>query len=172
VGILLQALARIGDLRWQFLMDRFFLYQSAYHLQIQRQIETLGLTDRVVHFDATHGEMPDYMNAADIVVMPSISTPKFKEQYRRVIPEAMACGKVVVGSSSGAIPKLIGDCGFIFPASDVRKLADLLRHLLTAADSELDVIRKMATQRAHAQLSIVRQADILYEKLSKWELVH
>ena len=122
-----------------------------------------------MYFDATHREIPDYMKAADIVVLPSISTPTWREQYGRVIPEAMACGKIVVGSSSGAIPEVIGDSGFVFPEGNVRALAALLRSLLTAADNELKVMRKKAEHRAHTELSIVRQADILYEKLSQSE---
>jgi glycosyltransferase involved in cell wall biosynthesis len=166
---LLQALAATIDLQWQLLLDRFSHYQSAYQARIQSQITALGLTDRVVFFDATHREIPDYMNAADIVVLPSISTPTWREQYGRVIPEAMACGKIVVGSSSGAIPEVIGDSGFVFPEGDVRALAALLRSLLTATDDELKVMRRKAEHRAHTELSIVRQAEILYGKLSQSE---
>lgn len=166
VDLLLRALATIKDVRWQFLMDRFSDYQSPYHAHIQQQIETLGLSDRVVTFDATHREIADYMNAADVVVLPSISTSNFKEQYGRVIPEAMACGKIVIGSSSGAIPELIGDSGFVVPEGDVQALADRLRAVLTAPEDALQVIRNKAEYRARTELSIVRQAEILYAKLS------
>lgn len=166
IGLLLDALATMMDLRWQFLMDRFALYPSPYQSQLQRRIEELELTDRVVTFDATHGDMPDYMNAADIVVLPSITTPTFKEQYGRVVPEAMACGKIVVGSSSGAIPELIGDGGFVFPEGDMHALAGRLRSLLATPENELQIVRKRAEHRARTELSIVRQSEILYEKLN------
>ena len=43
--------------------------------------------------------------------MPSRTLPNWKEQFGRVIIEAMACGVPVVGSDSGAIPDVIGDAG-------------------------------------------------------------
>ncbi|MBI4887709.1 MAG: glycosyltransferase [Acidobacteria bacterium] len=161
VDLLLRALADLRDLRWQFLIDRFVEYRTPYQREIEQLIDTLGLTDRVVYFDAAHRDIPDYMNAADIVVLPSITTPTFKEQYGRVLPEAMACGTIVVGSSSGALPELIGDAGFVFPEGDVAALTGLLRKLLASRAGELAPMREHAASRARAELSIVRQAAIL-----------
>lgn len=165
VHLLVQSLAALADLRWQFLIDKCSTYRTAYEVQLQSQIQTLGLTSRVIYFHATHSEIPDYMNAADIVVLPSIETPKFKEQYGRVVPEAMACGKIVVGSQSGAIPELIGEAGFIFPEGDVVRLAEILRNLLTASEAELWSMRTKAVERAHAYLGAARQAEAIYHVL-------
>jgi glycosyltransferase involved in cell wall biosynthesis len=161
--ILLSALAAIKDLPWQFLIDRFSAYHSSYAARVQDQIASLGLNERVVFFDAGHAEMPDYMNAADIVVLPSVSTPKWKEQYGRVIPEAMACGKIVVGSRSGAIPEIIGDAGFTFPEGDSAALGELLRKLLTQAPASFQPVREAAFRRSHCDYSVDRQAAILAE---------
>jgi glycosyltransferase involved in cell wall biosynthesis len=111
--------------------------------------------------------MANYMNAADVVVLPSISTPKWKEQYGRVIPEAMACGKIVVGSDSGTIPELIADAGFTFPEGDASKLAELLRTILGAPEAELDVVRARAQERARSELSIIRQAAVWSQMLTE-----
>jgi glycosyltransferase involved in cell wall biosynthesis len=170
IDLLLQALSTLTDLRWQLLIDKFSPYRSAYEVQIQSQIQALGLTSRVVYFDASHSEIPDYMNAADIVVLPSISTPKFKEQYGRVIPEAMACGKIVVGSQSGAIPELIGEAGFVFPEGDASRLGKVLRYLLTAPEVELDSMRTKAVERAHAHFTAARQAEIMYRTVGGLEI--
>ena len=165
IDLLLQSLSTLRDLRWQFLIDKFSIYRSSYEVQLQSQIQALGLTNRVVYFDAPHSQIPDFMNAVDIVVLPSISTPKYKEQYGRVIPEAMGCGKVVVGSQSGAIPEVIGEAGFVFPEGDVAQLGEVLRYLLTAPEAELDSIRIKAAERARTQLSAARQAEIMYSTL-------
>jgi glycosyltransferase involved in cell wall biosynthesis len=161
--ILLPALASIKNLPWQFLIDRFSAYQSPYAARVQDQIASLGLTERVVFFDAGHAEMPDYMNAADFVVLPSISTPKWKEQYGRVIPEAMACGKIVIGSRSGAIPEIIGEAGFTFPEGDSGALGELLQRLLTQEPASLEPMREAAFRRSHCDYSVDRQAAILAE---------
>jgi len=165
VEILLEALNQLKELSWQLLIDNFSVYTTPYATHLYSQIERLGLGNRVVYFDALHKEMPDYMNASDVVVLPSITTPTFKEQYGRVIPEAMACGKIIIASRSGALPELVGDCGFTFPEGDVKALAGLLRHLLTAPENELDTIREKAAHRANTHLSIVRQAEIWTEML-------
>lgn len=160
VHLLFDALATIRHVPWQLLIDSFSDYETGYTTQLEARIESLGISDRVVRFDARHDEMPDFMNAADIVVLPSLSTPKWKEQYGRVLPEAMACGKVVVGSNSGAIPELVADHGRIFPEGDVNALAVILADLLGTSAAERHLIGERASAYAHAKLSITRQAAI------------
>jgi len=48
------------------------------------------------------------MNSLDVLVLPSRSRSFWKEQFGRVLIEAMACGVPVIGSSSGEIPNVIG----------------------------------------------------------------
>lgn len=164
VHLLLQSLATMRDLPWQFLIDHFGDYATPYTEELKKLITELGLADRVVYFDAKHDEMPQFMNAADIVVLPSLSTPKWKEQYGRVMPEAMACGKVVVGSDSGAIPELIGSHGFVFPEGNASALTSLLRELLARKD--LAELGRQAAAYAQETLSIRRQSDILADLLN------
>lgn len=159
VHLLVEALAGLKHLEWQFLIDHFAAYGGSYIEKLRGLIEASGIADRVVYFDARHDEMPDYMNASDIVVLPSVSTPKWKEQYGRVIPEAMACGRAVIGSDSGAIPELIAGFGDIFPEGKVGALRAVLERLLQAPD--LAQRGEKASVHAHQQLSITRQAEIL-----------
>ena len=167
VHLLMDALATINDVPWQLLIDNFSDYQTDYTAQLEARIASLGIADRVVHFDARHDEMPAYMNAADIVVLPSLSTPKWKEQYGRVLPEAMACGKLVVGSNSGAVPELVAAHGRIFPEGVVSELIAVLRELLGTEASERLAAGKRASAYARANLSITRQADILVAMLTR-----
>jgi len=66
------------------------------------------------------------LNALDVLCLPSLTLKKWKEQYGRVIAEAMACGVPVVGSNSGAIPEVIGSAGLVVPENDSNLLADAL----------------------------------------------
>jgi glycosyltransferase involved in cell wall biosynthesis len=109
--------------------------------------------------------MPKYMNAADIVVLPSISQLRWKEQYGRTVPEAMACGKIVVVSSSGTPKELVGDAGYVFPESNVDALATLLEKLLHESPETLKKMGERAAERARRQLSLHRQAEIWWELL-------
>ena len=46
-------------------------------------------------------------------MLPSLTRPNWKEQFGRVLVEAMACGVPVVGSDSGEIPRVIGEAGLV-----------------------------------------------------------
>jgi len=90
----------------------------------------LGIVSRLVWISQVSSlEMPDYLNAIDVLVLPSRTTKEWKEQFGRVLIEAMACETVVVGSDSGEIPAVIGSAGLPFPEGDSDALASQLGHL-------------------------------------------
>lgn len=158
VHLLVDALANLPHRNWQLLLDEFSASGSGgYAQELSRRIAARGISDRVVFFSSSHEDMPDYMNAADLVVLPSISTPRWKEQYGRVIQEAQACGRVVIGSDSGAIPEIMDGQGHVFPEGDVPVLSALLQRLLEAG-MQVDTA---AADSARRNRSIQRQADIL-----------
>jgi glycosyltransferase involved in cell wall biosynthesis len=70
-----------------------------------------------------------------VLVVPSRTRPNWKEQFGRVLVEAMACGVVVVGSDSGEIPHVVGEAGLIFPEGDVAALRERLVRL--SGDAQL-----------------------------------
>lgn len=67
-------------------------------------------------------EVVEVMNALDVLVLPSQSRPFWKEQFGRVLIEAMACGVPVIGSDSGEIPNVIGNAGLIFQEGNREQL--------------------------------------------------
>lgn len=87
----------------------------------------------VAHVNST--ELPKYMNAIDVLALPSRTCPHWKEQFGRVLIEAMACETCVVGSNSGEIPNVVGDAGLTYPEGDYRRLAQHLS--LVMDDSSL-----------------------------------
>lgn len=78
-----------------------------------------------------YDRMSEVLNALDLLVLPSRTTPQWKEQFGRVLVEAMACEKPVLGAASGAIPEVIGDAGFTFGEGDAVQLGQLLSLLAT-----------------------------------------
>src|SRR5258708_6570018 len=74
------------------------------------------------------------MNILDVLVLPSRTTRGWREQFGRVLVEAMACETPVVGSSSAEIPKVIGQPGLVFPEGDVAALTEQLRSLYDRPD--------------------------------------
>ncbi|HYM54515.1 MAG TPA: glycosyltransferase family 4 protein [Solirubrobacteraceae bacterium] len=73
----------------------------------------------------SHEQMARGYAQIDVLVLPSHTTPTWKEQFGRVIIEALWCGLPVVGSDSGEIPWLIEltGGGLIFPEGDSEALA-------------------------------------------------
>jgi glycosyltransferase involved in cell wall biosynthesis len=75
--------------------------------------------DRVhICTDVQHDGVPAYLNAMDVLCAPSQTTPRWREQFGRMLIEAFACGVPVIGSDSGEIPHVMGDAGVIVGESD------------------------------------------------------
>lgn len=91
-----------------------------------------GLADRLHLVGVVHNaDLPAFMNALDVFVLPSETRPNWREQFGRVAVEAMACGVPVVGSDSGEIPHVLDGVGLLFPEGDASALGTCLRALLT-----------------------------------------
>ncbi len=130
-----------------------------------------GIASRVVFVSwLASGEMPQLMNALDIVVLPSRTTASWKEQFGRVLTEAMATKTPVVGSSSGEIPGVIGDAGWVFPEGDVKELGRILERLVNNpverqrwGECGYQRVRRYYTQAAVAEATVSLYREILGE---------
>ncbi|MDQ3700775.1 MAG: glycosyltransferase, partial [Chloroflexota bacterium] len=81
---------------------------------------SLGLGDRfIIHSALPSEQVPDFLSRLDALALPSLTFPNWKEQFGRVLMEAMACEVPVVGSDSGEIAHVIGEAGLLFPEGDV-----------------------------------------------------
>lgn len=112
-------------------------------------------------------EMPQFYNSLDILVVPSLTQPNWKEQFGRVIMEAMACGVPVVGSDSGEIPNVIGDAGAIVPEGDVGALARALDDLIQNP-AQRKLLGARGCERAlslYSQRRVVDDTYTLYQTL-------
>jgi len=114
-------------------------------------------------------KLAEYMNCFDALALPSRTAQHWKEQYGRVIGEAMACGVVVVGSDSGAIPEVIGEAGLVVREGDTAALA---RGLESAIFDEALRARLIPAgkKRAESELSIQAMSGKLmsfYERISR-----
>ncbi len=127
VDLLIDALTELHELDWHLDIIGSGPEQNALTNQIQQKnlAERITLTNWLAST-----EMPTRMRDLDILVIPSRTRRSWKEQYGRVIIEAMASGVAVIGSDSGAIPDVIGDAGLVFPEDDRAALVCILRRAI------------------------------------------
>lgn len=117
--------------------------------QLNERSAALGMQDSV-HFvgAVSREEMPKWVAALDVLVLPSETHPNWKEQFGMVLLEAMACGVAVIGSDSGEIPHVIGDAGLIFREGDAEALAKCLKEILFDPTRK-DTLAKKGIERVH-----------------------
>ena len=130
----------------------------------------LGIADRV-HFDGAIGssEMVTYLQNMDVLVLASRTLPNWKEQFGRVLVEAMACETAVIGAQSGEIPNVIGEAGLSFPEDDVAALHEQLRKLIQSENLR-DDLGKAGRQRVldrYTQAQIAAQTVAVYRDIVK-----
>ncbi len=126
IEILLQAVSKLsGPWSLQILGD------GPDRKRFEQAAQWLGIAPRVT-FDhkMPSSHLPHYFSGLDVLVLPSLSRANWKEQFGRVLIEAMACDVIAVGARSGAIPEVIGDAGLTFAEGNTEELREQLQNLL------------------------------------------
>jgi glycosyltransferase involved in cell wall biosynthesis/ubiquinone/menaquinone biosynthesis C-methylase UbiE len=116
----------------------------------------------------SYDRMRDLYNAADLFVLPSISTRTWKEQFGMVLVEAMACGTPVVTTFSGSIPEVVGDAGILVPSDDPGELAGAIAALCLSEDLRRGLGRKgraRAVARFDAKVVAKQVAEVFRKVL-------
>jgi glycosyltransferase involved in cell wall biosynthesis len=112
-------------------------------------------------------QMPAHLAQLDVLVVPSRTRRNWKEQYGRVLIEAMASEVAVVGSDSGAIPDVIGEAGLIFPEDNATTLACQLRQLMENQDYRVELGKKGRERvlQHFTQAQVAAQTVAVYEEM-------
>lgn len=158
VQILLHAVAGLeGD--WELRLQGS---GGPYKSTLQALAHELRIDGRV-HFDSPIPSvgMPGYYRRLDVLVLPSLTRPNWKEQFGRALIEAMACEVAVIGSSCGEIPHVIGDAGLIFPEGNANALRAHLEMLRDHPLQRID-LGKRGRERVLAQFTQARIAQETY----------
>jgi glycosyltransferase involved in cell wall biosynthesis len=108
-------------------------------------------------------QIPELLSALDIIVLPSRTTFSWKEQFGRILVEAMACGVCTVGSDSGAIPAVIGTSGWVYQENDPYALTKILDDLCRDDDE-----RNRLAQEGRSRVIEHFTNDILAQRLHEF----
>jgi glycosyltransferase involved in cell wall biosynthesis len=87
----------------------------------------LGIAERVRFAgEVAHDDVPRWLQAADVVTLPSVA-----EGFPNSVREALACGRPVVATPVGDIPRVVtSDVGRLVPVGDAPALAGALSEVL------------------------------------------
>jgi glycosyltransferase involved in cell wall biosynthesis len=121
--------------------------------------ERLGVAGRVRFAGAvSQEEALARIGSYDVLLVPSLSTARWKEQFGRVAAQALAAGTPVLASASGSLPEVLGGCGELAREGDVPDLADKLGRLLRDPARRAELSARGRARAAEA-LSWERVAD-------------
>jgi L-malate glycosyltransferase len=98
-------------------------------------------------------EVPDYMRAMDCLVVGSKTTSAWVDTFPNVVAQAMLLAIPVIGSSSGAIPFILGGLGLVFNESNQDELKQYIVELFSNPDLSTKIGNQLR-ERAIAEFSI------------------
>ena len=137
--------------------DLLFLIAGTNGDEIARQFP---LPARSIGF-ITSNDMPDYYNAVDLFV-----TPSLQDNLPNTIMEAMACGTPCVGFKTGGIPEMIdhGINGYVAKYQDAKDLArGIIKVLFEADEEKLSHHARQKVMQEYNQKKIANQYKAIYE---------
>ncbi len=149
--------ALIGD-------DSIYSDNSEYVPMLRRLAKESGLENHLA-FLGFRTDMVSIYSGLDVLV-----NAAWREAFGLVVVEAMACGKIVVGTQAGGIPEIVthGRDGFLFPVRDERALADILVELVRKPELRRTVgaaARQTVLERFGIR-SQVKAIEALYEEIA------
>ncbi len=131
-----------------------------YLLKLKNYVKSQNMQDNILFLPAVAPEdIPVYLNSMDVMLLLSHTTPEWKEQFGRVLVEAMAAGTVVIGSNSGAIPSVIKNAGIIVEERNLASIEKAMKIVYKhrALRKQLQELGTHRAKREFSYRSIARQ---------------
>ena len=156
--LIVEALANLPDF-----CRVVFIGHGPMKVELEELAQRLNVVNRVIFKEAIPPQdVPLEMQKMDVFVLPSVTRPNWKEQFGRVLIEAMACETPVIGSSSGEIPRVIDTAGLIFTEGNAQELSRCIQKLLDDPELYAQLATK-GRQRVLEQYTQERIALLIYE---------
>ncbi|MBI2144945.1 glycosyltransferase family 4 protein [Candidatus Woesearchaeota archaeon] len=110
--------AAIPSAKMMLILSKDRQYAKKY-LQLLQLIKKLQLEDKIVNIPpAPHSQLPEYIKAADCVIVPSLS-----EGFGYTAAEASTMGKVVIASNTTSLPEVVSGKHILVQPADSHEIA-------------------------------------------------
>lgn len=148
--VLLDALARMEHKNLRCLLVGSDQGRVGYRRELEDKIKKLNLEGTVQLVDNCTEMEVAYM-LTDI----AISASTDPEAFGRVVPEAQAMGRIVIGTNHGGATETIQDgvTGFLVPPADPDALAKALDKALSMTPEERETMAKKSIERVRSEFS-------------------
>ena len=132
--LLLDSLSRLENLPWKLLLVGGG--------QLEKEIQNIWVArfpNRIVLVSPVpYDQVTRYLRCIDIFALASYATPTWAEQFGLSLAQAMLLGLACIGSTSGAIPDVLGGAGLLFEEGQADGLARALETLLSSPQMRRD----------------------------------
>ncbi len=161
VGVLIDALARLDGVRLEIHGD------GPDRPALETHVQSLGMGDKIVFRGyRTHDALPEMYRGFDILAVPSLPTPRWVEQFGRVVVEGMASGVPIVASDCGALPEVVGDAGVLAQPGDIAAWVGQLERLVASQSLRSDLAaRGRLRARQYSWSAVAERHGALYRKV-------
>ena len=120
--------------------------------RLRRHADELGVGDLLEVRTASYEAMPEVYARASLLVLASLPTRVWEEQFGMVLAEALVAGVPVAAAESGAIPQVLRGAGATFPAGDWVALARVLASPPPPAEAA-ELVREYSMEAAAGRLA-------------------
>lgn len=133
---------------------------------IEKRISRLGIEKQVKLATFPYSQMPKVHRLADVLVLPSIPTREWQEQFGMVLVEAMSTGVPIVTTMSGSIQEVVQDAAYLIQPGDTLALFKALKELEQNEGLREELIAKgLRRSRTFDRELVSRRLQDAYQEL-------
>ena len=144
-------------------LDAELLVAGSGDTQYYQSLATMAGTQVKFLGEIKHSELNRFLSQGSVLVLPSVPTQNWIEQFGVIIIEAMACGLPVICSDTGSTRDIIvdGETGYLFPP----KSWDILRFQIKSILGSFGLRNEMGTQ-GRRRVERLFSSDVVGKKLA------